>query len=662
MTNNHIIGNNDLILGKRIKFTLDNDRKQKEIILDEKRKKYSSEKYDITIIEIKKNDGIEKESFFEIDNQIFTDYKIYIKQSVYLLHYPKGKEMKFSCEIINSIYEDGYTIQHYCDSDDGSSGGPLLNSIDYKVIGIHKGGAKGAQQFNLGTLIKEPIEDFKRKINEKEVANSIEQTKIKESKNVDKTLNIIGEGHLPDIMNLPKASIIGEGHLPDIMNLPNASVKVEKYNNIIYYDSNAINQDYDLFEKATDGAFILCTNIDSLKLVINEIDLNRRKDKRFIFNLIIKEIKRNESNIIMNFFKGNETTKISYKIMEFLQENKEFDDCIQNICVLCKNNNEFKSLQSKYIKFYGVYSKVEEAIEFIKHFSSKEIKPYPITKVITYDDYKEKYKDRHFAISKYYGDLTLESYQINIEKIKYLIEEDNTKKELFNRNKEYVLNGFLAFDIKKDLEILDKLIIKEYTKNTIYGDLNKWLRNMNLQYNSFEPVAYFAARLMYSSNSYGGNGNYYNKNREVLFRGCKLPFTDLLQYKKAKEKVILFPAFTTTNEDIKIASHDSGRNNSQLLYKTKKQFSVLFFITNYINKKGITNGVNIQNISAYDEKEILFLPYSFYYVRDVIIDLNNYKADIYLDTIGKYEVLEEQIKKGKDIIFNKNERVMEVIK
>ena len=312
MINNHVIGNNDLIVGKKIIFTLDNDRKQKEIILDEKRKKYTSEKYDITIIEIKKNDGIEKGSFFEIDNQIFTDYKIYIKQSIYLLHYPKGKEMKFSCEIINNIYEDRYTIQHLCDSDDGSSGGPLLNTIDYKVIGIHKGGAKGPQQFNLGTLIKEPIEDFKRKINEKEVANSLEQTKSKETQHVDKTLNIIGEGNLSDIMNFI-----------------NESVEVEKHNNIIYYDSNAKNQDYDLFEKATDGAFILCTNIDSLKLVINEIVSNRKKDKRFIFNLIIKEIKENKSNIIMNFFKGNANNEICNKIMELLYENKEFDDCIK---------------------------------------------------------------------------------------------------------------------------------------------------------------------------------------------------------------------------------------------------------------------------------------------------------------------------------------------
>ena len=37
-------------------------------------------------------------------------------------------------------------------------------------------------------------------------------------------------------------------------------------------------------------------------------------------------------------------------------------------------------------------------------------------------------------------------------------------------------------------------------------------------------------------------------------------------------------------------------------------------------------------------------------------------ADIYLDTIGKTEILEEKIKKGKEIEFNQKLRIMEVKK
>ena len=37
------------------------------------------------------------------------------------------------------------------------------------------------------------------------------------------------------------------------------------------------------------------------------------------------------------------------------------------------------------------------------------------------------------------------------------------------------MEGLLKFDIKEDLKNLDELIIKEYTQNTFYGDLNRQL-------------------------------------------------------------------------------------------------------------------------------------------------------------------------------------------
>jgi hypothetical protein len=61
------------------------------------------------------------------------------------------------------------------------------------------------------------------------------------------------------------------------------------------------------------------------------------------------------------------------------------------------------------------------------------------------------------------------------------------------------------------------------------------------------------------------------------------------------------------------------------------------------------------------EKEHVFLPFSFYYVRDVKIDIKKYTADIYLESIGKKEILEEIIKKGKEIKYNEKEKIMEVI-
>ena len=176
ITNYHVINNNDIIPGKKINISINNEEEKKEIIMDESRKTYISETYDITIIELRKEDKIKKESFFEIDNKVFDENpdEIYLNKSIFLLHYPNGEDMNFSNGILKNIYEDKYTIEHLCDSSGGSSGGPLINSVNFNVIGIHKGGAKGNKNYNLGTLIKLPIEEFnnkKKENNKKEINN-----------------------------------------------------------------------------------------------------------------------------------------------------------------------------------------------------------------------------------------------------------------------------------------------------------------------------------------------------------------------------------------------------------------------------------------------------------------------------------------------------------
>ena len=54
-----------------------------------------------------------------------------------------------------------------------------------------------------------------------------------------------------------------------------------------------------------------------------------------------------------------------------------------------------------------------------------------------------------------------------------------------------------------------------------------------------------------------------------------------------------------------------------------------------------------------DKKKFIFLPFSFYYLRNIIIDSKNYTADIYLETVGKVEMLEEKLKKEKNYFIMK---------
>ena len=59
--------------------------------------------------------------------------------------------------ILNEI--NNYDIKHSCSTNNGSSGSPILNLKNNKVIGIHKQGSK-IFNFNIGTLLNYPLNDF----------------------------------------------------------------------------------------------------------------------------------------------------------------------------------------------------------------------------------------------------------------------------------------------------------------------------------------------------------------------------------------------------------------------------------------------------------------------------------------------------------------------
>ena len=53
-------------------------KKELSIIIDNTRKTYTNTSYDVTIIEIREEDKIDKKSFFDIDKQIFQEDSIKI--------------------------------------------------------------------------------------------------------------------------------------------------------------------------------------------------------------------------------------------------------------------------------------------------------------------------------------------------------------------------------------------------------------------------------------------------------------------------------------------------------------------------------------------------------------------------------------------------------
>ena len=168
ITNNHVLNKKDIEIGKEIIFTTNDEKNFYYILIDKERKVYTNEEsYDITIIEIMEKDtNILENIFLEIDDQIFNSNidsynEIYNQKSIYLLHYPNGQKIEYSGGVIKNISIDNCDIQHFCSTKEGSSGSPIINLLNYKVIGIHKGTME-KRNWNLGSLIKRPIEEFNK--------------------------------------------------------------------------------------------------------------------------------------------------------------------------------------------------------------------------------------------------------------------------------------------------------------------------------------------------------------------------------------------------------------------------------------------------------------------------------------------------------------------
>ena len=419
-------------------------------------------------------------------------------------------------------------------------------------------------------------------------------------------------------------------------------------NNIIYYDeindkkfTDKVYADCDIFEENTTGAFIFCSDFDSLKIVKSEIYEKYKSNQKYKFNLITT---------------GNAWEN---KINEFLSKDSEFKAFINNVCIYCTDIKKYNKLSKDYDIVKQVWCTPDPVIKFIRKTSSKNIDPFPSTKLVTYDSYMNYYKILHKMISCYYDEFNKNIFDANYSKMEKLIKKEKESRR-FNESQEKLKDSFKTFDESEEINKANS-IIKEYTQNTFYGPLNKWLRSLDLKY--YFTIAYFAARLIYNLNKYGQSSNKYfneNHNEYSIYRGMVISYIDLLPYKRAENKIISFPSFTSTSRDLDYGNIFAKRG----LYKPSKEtkdFSVLFYLKNIWEKNWISNGVDIKDIADNKEEEILFQAFSFFYVDKIEINLKERTADIYLETIGKKEILEEKIKQGKEIKYNSLKKIMEMV-
>ena len=192
ITNNHLIDEKIIKEKNNITVTINDDKEKKiNIKINDNRKIYTSpkDKYDTTIIEIKpEKDKISKNNFLELDKNIFENNPSLYNENIYIIQYPilyNEQKAAVSYGILKEIQKENDMI-HLCSTEFGSSGSPILNLTNNKVIGIHKESSINFN-FNRGTFLKNPINEYLNNINLiKGYANN---NKIEENNNLIEIVN-----------------------------------------------------------------------------------------------------------------------------------------------------------------------------------------------------------------------------------------------------------------------------------------------------------------------------------------------------------------------------------------------------------------------------------------------------------------------------------------
>ena len=338
ITNNHVLGEEDIRPGKIIKYSFYNSL-PKEITIDESRLTFTIKKYDVTFIQIKDKDYIKIESFLDIDSHINEGDPdiVYSEKPVYLLHYPEGKEVKLSEGLINSItmIDNKYiNIQHFCDSRFGSSGAPILNSKNNKVIGIHKGGSRGGN-WNLGSFFREPIKEFIEKIKAhmQNYPNFNNNNFISNNMNINIIPNDMNNNIIPNNMNLNDyfQNFIGNNN-----NNNNTNNYLDNMNNMINNMINNMNEfNINSPSQPSKGENEILINFTTNLGHKMEIKARRYITVGILLKIYLRKIGLEEKNIgkdLLFLYNGaNITNKSDEKMFDK-------DDKVFNIIVMDVNN------------------------------------------------------------------------------------------------------------------------------------------------------------------------------------------------------------------------------------------------------------------------------------------------------------------------------------
>jgi len=687
----HVLSKDDLKPGNKIKLIF--DEKEKIIKINQSRKIFTSpeKEYDISIIELLPEDNFDLNNLLEIENDIFKFDNlndIYKNKSIYIIHYPNGKEPKYSVDTISFIDMNNINMAHFCDTLEGSSGGPIFNLQTFNVLGIHKG-KKTNYKWNVGKILKHPIYDFQKKYLS-DINQKVPNIYLKNSIIVNNEKNI----HKKEDSN---------GNINELINKENDTFEKDRDEDlkdkkeIKEYSEIKLNKDIipcSYLDEFKDFGFdISLLNMDQLYVNLIYFDLNLKNREqygyfsKFQVDIVGGFYAADSLDIFEEFLKEIEKINIPFIVISTGSSGKDIISICENyqfikeVIIFCGNYEYNKHYIEEYPGYVNkVLTDINSVYDYIKSFSPEKYK-----KEKEIEEYK---KNKHFIFSQ---EDIMKSKQIKLapvisasfyDKCLFLvhrvyayffgdINDKNEKPEFtysnYNKMKQFINNLELANKDKTNL--LNKLegiknknnivesSIRVYTSESIFCYLfNKMMREAGKDLLS---LVYYMGPFLYGLNKYV-------KENPIPFAFTK----DLTLYRNIiLSKLDFYSYLINLNHIICFTSLTSTCLKRSKLYNSKKDNLIrLSMIIQYKHQPGnispgiiVANNKGIENneylSSCHNEEEVILFPFTFYKIKKIekLNEKNEY--EMILEIINRQSYIEYTLKDNveKRILLNEME-------
>ena len=383
----------------------------------------------------------------------------------------------------------------------------------------------------------------------------------------------------------------------------------------------------------------------------NNFEDGLKKIKQFEFQSI-KIIIRDSlyKDFILKFSENLKDYSLIPKILIYSNDKESF---------IKKNYDINYMFNNSFYNYYGIQNSFEEVKSIILE-NKKIIKPNNKTllnndeNIFTFE-YIDSIEKLYLPI--YFQTLIKPSSSDNYNEFtKFLLREYSSNKEI-----KELINLLIPLDYIPN-EILCKYYSKIYTfESDFYKNLNlSLLKNDNEKYLPYIKMMYEGIKL-----------NVFESYNKTLYRGSKLKKNEIDQiyniFREEKKQDLphgivfskCFLSFTKEKDNaLEFLEHEK---KNQYDIDNKSDYNLVFFEleTDSNFKKELSTHADIENFSDYDEKEVLFFPFSCFEIKSINENNSNFfDYKIILNYLGKYENKIEEIKKNGKI----NENILPITK